>query len=555
MEIAAARAVQLVAGTESTYEVAGDFAIVDPVADGACGASLVCVDFPAATDFADNALAGVVAGVGLCSGFGALLSNQQPGWLFFDNQAAPTAVQFEALPHSCADSSLSDAACAALSANTPLGIGSWMKVSYSSSVLAAMTSVAMGGVTHRTRLPAAGDDLALQGCRNVAPAAQCELFAARRGGARRFCAPTARFRHGCARRRSGYCRKRGGAPPRRRPAYVSAFGFPGLGERRPRGRPEPSNRGEGDERDHHGHRGVQGLLRRGRVHLRRLELVRGEVRGAASSGVLVRPELSDERRRGGCCADAGLCCDPGTPIDGATQPSGGCLLPPAVALTTEVTHWAERDDGVVTSLASPGSVVYVKVSANKPVDVAARRVGRAVGEPEQHRGRVRRRRDRARADEPRGGASGVRGGRHDGVHRGADQRREGAGRLAAGDDSLDAGRAPKAIPGNSGHAHEHDTRRRPGAGAAAGRRVAVRHRAGGEDVRAVLHPGRARRHARGRRPGVAERARHRSNHGGENFRRGRRGRGGRRERGADHHHRERGGGRHQIRRRDVPADV
>ena len=61
MEIAAARAVQLVAGTESTYEVAGDFAIVDPVADGACSASLVCVDFRAATDFADNALAGVVA--------------------------------------------------------------------------------------------------------------------------------------------------------------------------------------------------------------------------------------------------------------------------------------------------------------------------------------------------------------------------------------------------------------------------------------------------------------------------------------------------------------
>ena len=39
---------------------------------------------------------------------------------------------------------------------------------------AAMTSVAMGGVTHRTRLPAAGEHLALQGCRNVAPAAQCE---------------------------------------------------------------------------------------------------------------------------------------------------------------------------------------------------------------------------------------------------------------------------------------------------------------------------------------------------------------------------------------------
>ena len=373
MEIAAARAVQLVAGTESTYEVAGDFAIVDPVADGACGASLVCVDFPAATDFADNALAGVVAGVGLCSGFGALLSNQQPGWLFFDNQAAPTAVQFEALPHSCADSSLSDAACAALSANTPLGIGSWMKVSYSSSVLAAMTSVAMGGVTHRTRLPAAGDDLALQGCRNVAPAAQCELFAARRGGCETFLCPDCAFRHGCD-ASCGYCQT-GRGVAEAATAYVSTSDFPGLAN---------------------GDRAVVLSLRTAGKATSAITTdtvafkdysaavasisdasssCAGKCGGAASSGCSCDPSCLTSGGAGECCADAGLCCDPGTPIDGATQPSGGCLLPPAVALTTEVTHWAERDDGVVTSLASPGSVVYVKVSANKPVDVLRATVG------------------------------------------------------------------------------------------------------------------------------------------------------------------------------------
>ena len=64
-----------------------------------------------------------------------------------------------------------------------------------------------------------------------------------------------------------------------------------------------------------------------------------------------------------------MCCDPGDPLSGASEPAGGCLLPPAVTLTPEVESWSERDDGVTSTLAGPGSTVYIRVTANKPIEV------------------------------------------------------------------------------------------------------------------------------------------------------------------------------------------
>ena len=70
-----------------------------------------------------------------------------------------------------------------------------------------------------------------------------------------------------------------------------------------------------------------------------------------------------------------MCCDPGDPLSGASEPAGGCLLPPAVTLATEVESWSERDDGVTSALAGPGSTVYVRVTANKPIEVLSAVIG------------------------------------------------------------------------------------------------------------------------------------------------------------------------------------
>jgi len=74
----------------------------------------------------------------------------------------------------------------------------------------------------------------------------------------------------------------------------------------------------------------------------------------------------------------GLCCAPGTPALGASEPDGGCLLPPAVALTTAVSWWSERGDGTRGTVASPGATLYLKVTANKPIEVLSASLGGVV---------------------------------------------------------------------------------------------------------------------------------------------------------------------------------
>ena len=113
--------------------------------------------------------------------FGALLTNAQPGWLFFDNAVAPSAsALLEKVPASCADSSVGSADCLALSTATPLGPGSWFK--------AQLRATRHGGApgefsadatrhTHRTRVPPADPICSPGGCVNAAPATECEAYA------------------------------------------------------------------------------------------------------------------------------------------------------------------------------------------------------------------------------------------------------------------------------------------------------------------------------------------------------------------------------------------
>ena len=59
------------------------------IAPASCQTSLLCLDFlDDATDAAGNAL----ATTRYCLGFGDLLTRREPGWLFYDNVAAPTSV-------------------------------------------------------------------------------------------------------------------------------------------------------------------------------------------------------------------------------------------------------------------------------------------------------------------------------------------------------------------------------------------------------------------------------------------------------------------------------
>ena len=372
--ISAVTATTLVAGTDSTYEVVGNVAVDDTALGGAtCEMSRVCVQIPSATDRGENALVNDE----ICNGFGALLTNAQPGWLFFDNAVAPSAsaLTLEKVPASCADSSVGSADCLALSTATPLGPGSWFKAQLRAATLTAVRQVSFGDgtrVTHRTRVPPAGSDLVLEGCVNAAPATECEAYASRRGACEAFLCPDCAFRHSCD-ESCGYCQTGRGVATEFT-AYLSTSDFPSLAA--------------GSSADLNVTLVTAGKVAADVVSATTLAYAdhhpatslgldntnscAGRCGGAAPSGCSCEQDCVSS---GDCCADAGLCCDPGDPLSGASEPAGGCLLPPAVTLATEVESWSERDDGVTSDLAGPGSTVYVRVTANKPIEVLSAVIG------------------------------------------------------------------------------------------------------------------------------------------------------------------------------------
>ena len=193
--ISAVTATTLVAGTDSTYEVGGNVAVDDTALGGAtCEMSRVCVQIPSATDRGENALVNDE----ICNGFGALLTNAQPGWLFFDNAVAPSAsaLTLEKVPASCADSSVGSADCLALSTTTPLGPGSWFKAQLRAATLTAVRQVvsATGRASRTGHVYPPRDPIwfsrGASTRRRRRSARRTRRVAAR---ARRFCAPTARF--------------------------------------------------------------------------------------------------------------------------------------------------------------------------------------------------------------------------------------------------------------------------------------------------------------------------------------------------------------------------
>ena len=281
-----------------------------------------------------------------------------------------------------------------------------------------------GRVMHRRAFPPQGTV-----SRPGVPQRRADGASSFRGAAavRAFLCPDCAFRHGCD-QSCGYCQT-GGASPSGDGVRLGPD-FPGLANG-DRAVVLSLRTAEGDERDHHGHRGVQGLLRRGRVHLRRLELVR-EV--GAQLGVLVRPELSDSRGAGSA-ARTGCAATPGRRSTARRSRAEGAPARGGADDRGDALGRARRRRG---DLGRAPSVRPSRFRRTSP-STCSRDGRRRRGEPEQHRGRVRRRRDRARADEPRGRASGVRGGRHDGFVKA----RTNVERPSAGDDSLtpDAHRA------------------------------------------------------------------------------------------------------------------
>ena len=204
----------------------------------------------------------------------------------------------------------------------------------------------MGGVTHRTRLPAAGDDLALQGAATSRRRRSASSSRRAAAGARRFCAPTARFGT-AATRRAGTARQ-GGASPRRR-RHTSRRRISGLanGDRavvlslRTAGKATSAITTDTVAfKDYSA--AVASITRR-------LELVRGVPAGRGELGVLVRPELREREREGSAARTRGCAATPGRRSTARRSRAEGACCRPRWRWTTEVTHWAERDDGVVTA--------------------------------------------------------------------------------------------------------------------------------------------------------------------------------------------------------------
>ena len=341
------------------------------IAPASCQTSLLCLDFlDDATDAAGNAL----ATTRYCLGFGDLLTRREPGWLFYDNVAAPTSVAVAKVPHACADLSVSAAAIAACAADSEAAAthpGSWFTVTLSSSTPTALEKISFGGVPHVTELPDAGRAFVLSGCADLAPVARCEAFAARRGACEAFLCPDCEWRHSCD-RSCGLCQTGRGAGTGATITLATSE-FPGLNanaahavsaEVRTAGKLAAALPGDATLAYEDFTPGLAAATS-----------CAGRCGGVASSGCGCDASCVVA---GDCCADAGLCCSASfdSPSEGASGVAGGCLLPPALALTTAATSWAERDDGVVTSdTAAPGSTVYVLITANKPVEVSSATVG------------------------------------------------------------------------------------------------------------------------------------------------------------------------------------
>jgi len=105
------------------------------------------------------------------------------------------------------------------------GPGSWVKAVLSTATPTAVTRVLLGerGVS---TMPTAGDHFTLSGCGNIAPTAECEAFAARRGGCETFLCPDCPFRHACD-SSCGYCQTGRGAATLQT-MYVRTTDFPTL---------------------------------------------------------------------------------------------------------------------------------------------------------------------------------------------------------------------------------------------------------------------------------------------------------------------------------------
>ena len=336
-----------------------------------CQTSQLCLDFvTGVTDTAGNALATTQ----YCIGFGHLLTQREPGWLLYDNMARPTSVVVSKVPHSCADSSISAADCTITSNAAATHPGSWFTVTMSAATPTALSSVSFGGKEHVSELPRAGESFVLNGCTDAAPVARCEAFAARRGACEAFLCPTCAWRHSCD-FSCGYCQTGRGAGTSATLTFATTE-FPALAE--------------GDN-----------LVFTADVRTTGKDSGRISVNTAVNYVMFTpgfSPALTADNscagRCGGdapqcgcdagcvidgdCCADAGLCCavNSDSPSAGAVNVEGGCLLPPALALATPtVTSWADRSDGVQSTFATPGSTVYLLVTANKPIDVSRVMIG------------------------------------------------------------------------------------------------------------------------------------------------------------------------------------
>ena len=359
-----ARAVALVpAGTSGSDTFVVNVPYVANTAH--CVLEIICVTFTG-TDLAGHALTNPTT----CRNFGPAVAAADPGWFTLHN--VPTSVNMTALVAPlglhCMDSSVDTRACAnALASSSTLQRGNYLRVEIESATPVALTDFTLDGFAVSAgrgfaSTPYAADNAWSISCADAVEDDACVRYATT-ATCRAYLCPTCAYAGMCD-FSCGYCDARRGFSLKHvvtlsttdfaltrdvttKPLVVTWSANPGVHS----GSTVDSSSALSRTLSYAAPNASSSCA--GRC-------------GGAASGCECDPTC---KRRGTCCADAGHCCLPGAPSTGAVNIAGGCLRPAATPLTTTATSWGVDKFGVRTDYVNRFAVVYIKLTATKPIDV------------------------------------------------------------------------------------------------------------------------------------------------------------------------------------------
>ena len=335
-----------------------------------CLLEIICTTF-AGTDMAGHALTNPTT----CRNFSPTSAPSDPGWFMFNNVTdGPSFQTLEApIGLNCMDSSVDVSACALSLASATLEYGNYMRAKITSSYPIAITDFELDGKkmseSASASSPYTSDNAWRMACRDQVRDDLCVKYAT--GDAcRTYLCPTCVYAGMCD-FSCGYCDSRTGfskshtitlkttdlgldADVASKPLIAHYIVNPAIS---PAGSIDTTN----------------GLSK----NLTYTAPVASDSCAGRCGGAANTCDCDPTcKLRGTCCADAGHCCAVGTPSSGAENVDGGCLRPNAVTLTTPTTEsWGVNNAGVRKKYVNRFSTIYIKLTANKPIDVRSVLIG------------------------------------------------------------------------------------------------------------------------------------------------------------------------------------